>query len=379
MNYLILDTETSILNNGNPFTHENKLCYTGFGTSGTYTLLNTLTGTGYKETIQKAIDNSNWLVAFNAKFDCHWLERIGMDLSNIRIFDCQYAEFLFSNQQQKYPSLEESCANRGLGSKLDIIKEEYWNKGISTEDIPEELILEYLQQDLILTEKLYLLQLEQFKTTHKNLWRLFQLHMEDQVILRTMERNGILYETDKSIQLGEKAEQQIKDIDHSFNLPTWFNFNSGDHLSTWLYGGKIDVDTRIPVGVFKTGNKIGQTRYKIVTHTYDFPRQFEPIKGSELKKEGYYSTDDSTISSLKGTKETKRLTSLLNERSKLEKLRGTYYTGFPKKITEMGWRNNYLHPTFNQCVAVTGRLSSTNPNGQNQPPESKQLCISRFT
>ena len=237
---------------------------------------------------------------------------------------------------------------------------------------------EYLQQDLNLTHQLFLIQKEMFETTHKGMWRLFQLHMEDQVCLREMERNGILYETDKSIQLAQEMEQTISKLDEQFNLPEWFNFGSGDHLSSFLYGGTVDIDTHVPIGVYKSGAKVGQTRYKIVTHTYSFPQQFKPIKGSELKKDGYYATDEKTLKRLRGTKEAKAKLSLLDERSKLEKLRGTYYAGFPKKIAEMGWRDNYLHPSFNQCVTVTGRLSSSNPNGQNQPPESKALCISRF-
>jgi DNA polymerase I-like protein with 3'-5' exonuclease and polymerase domains len=130
--------------------------------------------------------------------------------------------------------------------------------------------------------------------------------------------------------------------------------------------------------VFKTGAKVGQPRYKIVTHEYEFPRQFEPIKGSELKKDGYYATDEQTLKRLRGTKETKRFLGLLDKRAKLEKLRGTYYEGFPKKIAEMGWRDDIIHASYNSCVAVTGRLSSTQPNCQNIPPEGKRLCISRY-
>lgn len=383
MRYLIYDCETTTRNKGNPFTTSNRICYSGWKLAGEgqASTLSHLQHGLCVDRLQSILDNADFLVAFNAKFDCHWLERIGVCLAGIRIWDCQYAEFLFNSQRTKYPSLEEAAVKYGFPGKLDVVKTEYWDKGVDTIDIPPNVMVEYLHQDVNVTEQLFLKQQELFKTTEASKWRLFQLHMEDQVVLREMERNGILYKTQESLQLAENARLQIESIEEALRKDVGgipINWNSGDHLSAFLYGGSIDVDTRVPVGVYKTGAKVGQPRYKIVTHTYQLERQFTPLKGSELKKDGYYSTDETTLRQLKGTKGAKERLGLLDQRAKLEKLRGTYYTGYAKKIDEMGWADNTLHPTLNQCVAVTGRLSSTNPNGQNQPTESKQLCISRY-
>jgi len=382
--FLILDTETTIGNKGNPFDERNRLCYTGYkfaGEVGGVTTINHNSEGLCVNKLQDLLDNTDYLVCFNAKFDCHWLERIGCVLTGVRIWDCQYAEFLFHNQLNKYPSLEQASVEYHFGSKVDVVKEQYWNKGIDTLDIPSEIMVQYLCQDVILTEKLFQLQQKRFNEDQKSKWRLFLLHMEDQKCLREMERNGILYEVDKSLEKVKHAELQIKSIEEKLcvgyeGIP--INWNSGDHVSAYLYGGTIVVDTRVPIGVFKTGAKIGQTRFKVVKHEYKLPRQFEPLKKSELAKDGYYATDEKTLKQLKGTKAAKERLSLLDERSKWEKLRGTYYEGFPKKIAEMGWSNNTIHSTLNQCVAVTGRLSSTQPNQQNLPPEAKRLAISRF-
>lgn len=379
----MLDVETSVKNKGHPFTHENQLCYTGWKLAGdrhASTLSHLQQGLS-TDKLQALVDDATHIVAFNAKFDCHWLERSGVVLDGLRIWDCQYAEFIFNNQRTKYPSLEEAATKYGLGHKLDIIKTEFWDKGIDTPDIPSEIMIEYLEQDINLTEALFLRQQQLFATTEKSKWRLFQLHMEDQIVLRDIERNGIVYETAKSLEKAKDAELQIASIEAELrnvvgNIP--INFDSDDHLSALLYGGTIAVDTRVPIGVYKTGAKIGQPRYKIVTHEYQLERQFSPLKGSELKKEGFYSTDEATLKQLTGARKAKEQLGLLEQRAKLEKLRGTYYKGFPKTIVSMGWRDDTLHPTFNQCVAITGRLSSSKPNGQNQPPESKQLCVSRY-
>jgi DNA polymerase I-like protein with 3'-5' exonuclease and polymerase domains len=379
---LIIDVETSIKNKGNPFTKGNILCYVGCKFEDhpaiVFDTRNTSENIG---PIQLNIECATHLVGFNLKFDLHWLDNYNVDITKSRLWDCQYAEYLFSNQKWTYPSLNETAEKYGLGNKLDIIKTEYWDKGISTEDIPEILIYDYLTQDLILTEQIFKKQQELFRTEHKSKWRLFQLHMEDLHCLREMEKNGILYDTDASLKAEADAELQIENIEMELRrgyegIP--INFDSNDHVSAYLYGGVISIDTRIPVGVYKSGAKTGQVRNKIVTHTYDLKRLVEPTKGSELKKEGLWSTDDKILRLLKGSKDAKRRIDLLKQRSKCEKLRGTYFKGFPKKISEMGWSNNIIHSTLNQSAVITGRLSSSKPNQQNLAPECKQLCVSRY-
>ena len=66
------------------------------------------------------------------------------------------------------------------------------------------------------------------------------------------------------------------------------------------------------------------------------------------------------------------------ERSKLEKLRSSFFNGVPKKMNEMYWNDGKIHGQFNQCVVATGRLSSSKPNTQQFPPEFKKSLISEY-
>ncbi|MSR35550.1 MAG: DNA polymerase I [Gemmatimonadetes bacterium] len=59
-----------------------------------------------------------------------------------------------------------------------------------------------------------------------------------------------------------------------------------------------------------------------------------------------------------------RVPVLLMEYREMEKLRGTYVDALPRLVNP---RTGRLHTSFNQAVAATGRLSSSDPNLQNIP------------
>jgi DNA polymerase I-like protein with 3'-5' exonuclease and polymerase domains len=194
-----------------------------------------------------------------------------------------------------------------------------------------------------------------------------------------MEWNGLLYNKKKSLEQSELLDKQVKDIETKLNLLINFelDWNSNDEKSAILYGGIVKRIYKIPIGHYKSGPKTGLTRYKNETQVYTFNRQIEPLKGTEYKKGNVWSVDEPTLRSLKPNKQIKNIINLILERAKLEKLNGTYLKGLPKKLETNNW-GNILHPTYNQCVAVTGRVASSDPNGQNLAPLCKQLIESRF-
>ena len=91
-----------------------------------------------------------------------------------------------------------------------------------------------------------------------------------------------------------------------------------------------------------------------------------------------FSTDESTLKSLRGSAEAKELVRLILDRATLEKRLTTYYRGLVELRTSMNWPVDKLYGQLNQCVARTGRLSSSKPNLQNFDGEIKQLFRSRY-
>lgn len=372
-----LDVETTTKNKGNPFTAENKLVCV------TIKVGHLPTQCFYSDSFHIARDllaSVDLAVGFNIKFDIHWLRR-ELGYFPTSVWDCQYAEFLFSDQTWKYPSLQETCEKRGLEGKIDIVKEEYWNKGIDTDQIPREVLTEYAIQDVEQTYEVFKKQIEIFANEKPHQFKLFRLHCNDLLVLAEMEWNGIKYDVQGSLDSAEQIKKQVQYIEQklsSFEDGVPINWDSRDQVSVFLYGGKIVEELRVPIGVYKTGTKAGQPRYKIMVKEHYIERKVDPLKGTENKKEGYWSTDEAALRSLKCSKTVRKAIDWILERAKLQKLNSTYLEGLPNTITEFGWEDNLLHSNLNQCVTVSGRLSSTKPNQQNLNSETKMFCVTRF-
>ena len=386
MKPLILDVETTTENKGSPFSVNNKLCYIGLFTGDTHYIFDIeYSDRPYRDMLEEAqevISQYDTIVGFNLKFDLHWIRKYGLDFSHCRAWDCQLTHFILTNQKNPYPSLNKVAEHYQLEKKLDVVHEEYWSKGLDTLEVPQDILEEYLIKDLDVTYEVFKMQRNEIQNLAAERQRLISLHNQDLIVLEEMEYNGILYDEKRSLELAKELEQDLMDINQELvtlcGVPD-LNFNSNDHISCLLYGGSVTIPKKEIVGIYKTGDRKGQDKLGWVDYTYDLPKIVEPIKGSELKKDGYYSTDEQTLRQLRGDKYAKRIIGLILRRSGLEKRRGTYYNGLPQLRVDQGWVEGKLHGQLNQCVARTGRLSSSKPNLQNFDGEIKELIYSRYS
>ena len=387
MKTLTLDVETTITNTGHPFTKDNRLMLVGLDGHRVYDI--EYTADPHRESleeIQVAVDSADVLVGFNIKFDLHWLQRYGIKFKDKRIWDCQLVEFILRNQSNPYPSLNGTAEYYDLGTKLDEVKENYWKNGIDTDKIPLNILTEYLNQDVDLTYKVFQEQLKELESDdHKNKKTLISLHNQDLLVLQDIEFNGLQYEYQHSLTLGDELDEQISKLDKKLyycHMFEHFNPNSNVHLSCLLYGGTVPYREQEIAGVYKGGARMGEVKYKWVDKEVKLKQLFEPLDGTELKRPGQYKTNDDTLKRLYETveeEEAKKVLQLLVTRATLEKRRGTYYIGVPALSDTMGWTNNLLHGQLNQCVAKTGRLSSSKPNLQNFDSEIKSLFTTRYS
>ena len=319
---------------------------------------------------------SERVVGFNFKFDLHWFKKLGVTFDPKKLWDVQIAEFILSHQTSRFPSLEETAQKYGFGGKLDVIKTEYWDKGINTDEIPRDILSEYAALDAKLTYQCYE---EQIKLMTPAQIRLCQLQSQDMSILMDMENNGLPFDEELCAQRAEELDNKISEINKKLSSiypGISLNFSSNDHLSAFLYGGVVKEEVKEFIGFYKSGQKAGQPKYqnKIIEH--QLPRLYTPLKGSEMKKEGNFAVDEGTLRKLRGKRQ---VLDLILELAKLEKLNGTYYRGLVKLRKEMNWPEGTLHGNFNQTTAQTGRLSSSRPNLQNFATELQDIFISRYS
>jgi DNA polymerase-1 len=108
--------------------------------------------------------------------------------------------------------------------------------------------------------------------------------------------------------------------------------------------------------------------YELVGHEFNIgsPKQLEQILFTELglpatkRTRTGYSTDASVLEELRDKHE---VVGLILEHRQVAKLKSTYVDALPTLVDS----EDRLHTTYQQAVAATGRLSSTDPNLQNIP------------
>jgi len=235
------------------------------------------------------------------------------------------AEYLLHPDTYSYKL--DNLSEKYLRYKMQPIEEligKKKSKQITMEKVPLDKTSFYACEDADITFQLYKILVDEIK--NKDLGNVFD-NIEIPLInvLIQMEKNGVYLDIDflkkMSISLTndlEKLEKEIYD-----NAGEIFNIKSPKQLSYIL---------------------------------------FEKLKLPVIKKtKTGYSTNEFVLEKLK---DEHTLPKIILDYRKLIKLKSTYVDALPKLKNP---KTNRIHTSFNQTVAATGRLSSTNPNFQNIP------------
>jgi DNA polymerase I len=275
------------------------------------------------EKLKPILENPNIKkVGHNIKYDLIVLQSEGIFLKGIA-FDTMLASYVL-NPSRRGHGLDD-LAMELLGHKTITYKEVAGTgaKQIGFDEVEVERATEYAAEDSDITWQFY----ENLKPKlTDDLLKLFnEIEIPLLEVLAEMEINGVFLDKNHLAQLSKKIDRELKELEKSIYLlaEEEFNINSPKQLAVIL---------------------------------------FEKLKLPVIKKtKTGYSTDVSVLEELADQHE---LPDKIFNYRQLGKLKSTYVDSLPKEIDRKTGR---VHTSFNQTVAATGRLSSSDPNLQNIP------------
>ena len=268
--------------------------------------------------------------AHNAKFDWRVLKNQGVVVKGL-FFDTMLASYLL-NPDNRQHNLD-AVSFRELGWEK-ISTAELIGKGktqISFSQVDPEKIAQYSGEDANCT---WLLSgILEKKLKQEDLNKLMSdIELPLVTVLANMEENGIILNPKNLKKIEKDLATRLKELTGNIYAQAGedFNINSPKQLQAILFD-KLAIS---PKNIKKTKTGI--------------------------------STADDELEKLLGEHE---IISLIQSYRELNKLQSTYVMALPELINKKDGR---IHTSFNQTIAATGRLSSTDPNLQNIPTRSDE-------
>lgn len=193
-NYCVLDletgTKTSYGRKGNPWL--NNIVAVGWKRND-MPIPNSCYYTDFGFPNLSIIKSTDILIGHNIKFDLLYLWKDSsiqtLLKQGLKIWDTQLVEYMLTGQQVKYASLRDIAVNKYNCPVREKLMEEYWAKKIDTKDIPKEVVLLDVMNDVKDTESIYLQQVVKADALHMT--TLINLIMDSLLATTEMEYNGI--------------------------------------------------------------------------------------------------------------------------------------------------------------------------------------------
>jgi DNA polymerase-1 len=275
-------------------------------------------------------DESKTLIGQNIKYDLQVLKNYNIEIKN-KLFDTMIAHFLIQPEMRHgMDLLAETYLNYSPISIETLIGKKGKNQ-TSMRDAEIEAIKEYAAEDADVTlqlEKVFAPKLEENKL--ENLFHDVEVPLVH--VLADMEREGVRIDTKVLNDYSTQLEKEIVQIDDEIQK---------------LAGTPFNVSSPKQVGEI----------------LFDYLKIIDKPKKT---KTGQYSTGEDVLAKL--TDKHPIVGKILEYREAM-KLKNTYVDTLPLLVNIKTGR---IHTSYNQVVAVTGRLSSDNPNLQNIPVRTER-------
>ena len=278
------------------------------------------------ETFRSVYESEIQKIGQNLKYDLMVLQNYGIELRGPMV-DTMIAHYLIS------PELHHGMdymAETLLDYQTIHIEELIGPKGKkqkSMADLPAEDVYVYACEDADVTLRLW--NVLRPRLTELGCDELFyDIEMPLMPVLAYMERNGVCIDTEGLRETSRLFTERMTQIEDNVHQLT----------------GVPDLNISSP-------KQVGEVLFE----------KLKIVEKAKKTKTGQYVTSEEVLESLRSKHPA--VEQILAYRG-LKKLLGTYIDALPLLINP---RTGHIHTSFNQTVAATGRLSSSNPNLQNIP------------
>jgi len=280
----------------------------------------------------KAVFENNQIekIGQNIKFDLLMLAQYGIDLKG-KLFDTMIAHYLV---QPELRHGMDYLAEIYLKYRTIHFEDLVGSKGKNQADIRAvdiQKLCDYAAEDADVTFRLKQILEKELKSNGlENLF--YEIEMPLMRVLAIMERTGVRIDSEALRQSSEILTEEMLKLEKEIHSIAGFEFNVGSPMQV----GEILFD-RLKLDDKAKKTKTGQ--YSTSEDVLEKIRSKHPIIGKILDYRG------------------------------LKKLLSTYIDALPQLVSPVTGK---VHTSYNQTVAATGRLSSTNPNLQNIPIRDAQ-------
>jgi DNA polymerase I len=271
-------------------------------------------------------------LAHNAKYDYIILARQGLQVSPLT-FDTMLAEFILNPASHNLGL--KNLAFVKLGEEMTHI-EDLIGKGkkqITMDEVAIESVAPYAIADAEIPLRLMALQIDELKPVNGEKL-LYEIDLPLTPVLADMEMTGISLDLPFFEETSKRLEKRMAEIEkqvfESVGKP--FNLNSTQQLSDILF-------TRLGLEPPDRGNKTAS---------------------------GHFSTSAGVLDLLRGKHP---VVDMVLEHRELSKLKSTYVDALQAALNS---ETGCVHTSYSQIGAVTGRLSSSDPNLQNIPIRTEE-------
>lgn len=262
----------------------------------------------------------------NIKYDMMILQNYGIEVKG-KMYDTMLAHYIIEPEQRHGMDYLANVYLNYDPVSIDTLIGKKGKSQFTMRDVSVERVKEYAAEDADITLQLKNVLQPRLSTSHQQEKLLMEVEMPLVGVLADMEMSGVRVSIDTLHDMSKVLDTDIQEIQRNIFI---------------LAGGEFNV---------ASPKQLGEVLFE----------RLKLDKNAKKTKTGQYATGEDILSKLESEHEIAR--KILDFRE-LVKLKSTYVDALPLLISKKTGR---IHTSYNQAVAATGRLSSTNPNLQNIP------------